>query len=419
MNIGPIAVVDVETTGLFPHRHHRIIEIAVVVVSLDGKIWREFVSLVNPMRDIGPSSIHGLNSEDILAAPKFSEIASDIVSSMDGCVAIAGHNIRFDREFLESEFSRIGQVFPPCPQLCTMQLGHRGRLEDCCAEFGIPFEGPAHTALHDARAAAHLLVCLLATQPEFKRPLIDLSPIVWPRTTPSRRKPLTRNESRQAHSGPSSYLQVLLSRKQPPQSLRENEGTLLAYAALLDRALEDRHIDEAETEALIETADRWGMANADIERIHHEYLNQLAIAALADGVVTTTEKRDLDLVARLLGEDSEQMKKIICEAADKIAQTTTPQVQHNQSDSTLTGKSVCFTGQLGRMYRSAAISRTIAESLAREAGLVISNGVTKSLDLLVVADPCTQSGKARKARGYGIRILHEPVFWKLLDVNVD
>ncbi|MCE9592114.1 MAG: hypothetical protein K8S99_16530 [Planctomycetes bacterium] len=51
---GPIAVIDVETTGLFPFRHDRVVELAVVVVRTDGQVEREFVSLLNPTRDIGP-----------------------------------------------------------------------------------------------------------------------------------------------------------------------------------------------------------------------------------------------------------------------------------------------------------------------------------------------------------------------------
>jgi DNA polymerase-3 subunit epsilon len=42
--------------------------------------------------------------------------------------------------------------------------------------------------------------------------------------------------------------------------------------------------------------------------------------------------------------------------------------------------------------------------------------VTKRLDLLVVADPDTQSGKARKAQDYGVRIMAEPAFWNALRV---
>ena len=59
----------------------------------------------------------------------------------------------------------------------------------------------------------------------------------------------------------------------------------------------------------------------------------------------------------------------------------------------------------------------MAEQLAADAGLRVMERVTKKLDMLVVADPASQSGKAKKAREYGIRILAEPVFWRLLGLN--
>src|SRR3990172_2875785 len=111
MSASPIAVIDVETTGLFPFRHHRVVEVAAVIARADGRIEREFVSLVNPGRDIGPSNIHGLTSEDVLHAPQFAEIAAQVLNVLSGTVAIAAHNVRFDRQFLESEFSRLGYQF--------------------------------------------------------------------------------------------------------------------------------------------------------------------------------------------------------------------------------------------------------------------------------------------------------------------
>jgi DNA polymerase-3 subunit epsilon len=61
----------------------------------------------------------------------------------------------------------------------------------------------------------------------------------------------------------------------------------------------------------------------------------------------------------------------------------------------------------------------MAEQIASKKGLQVMPSVTKKLDLLVVADPNTQSGKANKARQYGIRIVHEPVFWRVLGLVVD
>jgi hypothetical protein len=45
--------------------------------------------------------------------------------------------------------------------------------------------------------------------------------------------------------------------------------------------------------------------------------------------------------------------------------------------------------------------------------------VTKKLNILVVADAFTQSGKAKKARKYGTRIMPEIVFWQSLGVEVE
>ena len=54
------------------------------------------------------------------------------------------------------------------------------------------------------------------------------------------------------------------------------------------------------------------------------------------------------------------------------------------------------------MLDGALISRARAEQLATEAGLIVKKSVTRDLDILVVADPHSLSGKARKAREYGI-----------------
>ena len=75
---------------------------------------------------------------------------------------------------------------------------------------------------------------------------------------------------------------------------------------------------------------------------------------------------------------------------------------------------MCFTGDLLGRLRGERVTRELAEKLAAEAGLEIRATVTKRLDLLVVADPDTQSIKARKAREYGVRIMAERVFWAAL-----
>jgi DNA polymerase III subunit epsilon len=154
-------VVDVETTGLSPWRHDRIVEIAIVVITTDGSVHAEYESLVNPNRDLGPARIHGISSAEVLEAPKFEQIAGDVIDVLRSASALAGHNISFDRNFLVNEYERLGFVLPEMPCLCTYRLLGRNNLESVLQEFGIPFPGTAHQAIHDARATAKLIEVLL------------------------------------------------------------------------------------------------------------------------------------------------------------------------------------------------------------------------------------------------------------------
>ncbi len=157
------AVVDVETTGLFPRGHDRIVEIAVVQVSPCGEVEASWATLVNPQRDLGPQHIHQVRASDVLTAPTFAQIAGTLAALLVGRVFVA-HNASFDRRFVHSEFGALGHDVPIAAEttLCTMQwssqlLPHAPRsLAGCCATAGIVLED-AHEALADATATAALL----------------------------------------------------------------------------------------------------------------------------------------------------------------------------------------------------------------------------------------------------------------------
>jgi DNA polymerase-3 subunit epsilon len=120
------AVIDVETTGLSPAHHHRIVEIAVVLIDDDGNIVYEWETLLNPQRDVGATEIHGLSAGDVYSAPTFGQVASELGSLLRGRVPVA-HNLSFDGPFLASEFKRLGYIVPltRTAGLCTMRLASR------------------------------------------------------------------------------------------------------------------------------------------------------------------------------------------------------------------------------------------------------------------------------------------------------
>lgn len=412
-------MVDTETTGVYPGGHDRIIEVAVVRFRPDtGAIEDEYVTLVNPGRDIGRGDIHGITAGELLQAPPFAEVAGDVGQRLQGAVLV-GHNLRFDVGFLRAEYARLGVNLPLLPTLCTLQLAYRleskpsRSLAECCARAGVSHADP-HTALGDARACLGLLTYYLSRDPASR--LCDLGceceelpEPEWLSLPPSGRA-VPRGEAAARRAFERGYLSRLATRlpRTEGSSLREAE-----YLSLLDRVLEDRMLTREEADSLHEAAKAWGMAQNDVAGAHQAFLWAVARQARADGVVSDLERRDLLTLCELLGVDAETMVAVLDEPLEQPSEPST------EGPSALAGMSVCFTGELLGKVAGQRVTREMAEDAAKRAGMDVKSSVTKALDILVVADPDTQSGKAKKAREYGTRIMAEAVFWRSVGLEVE
>lgn len=107
--VRPLTFFDLETTGVDVRTDH-IVEIAMVRLE-PGGVVKEFTSLVNPCFPIPPSAtaIHGLADEDVANAPKFADIADEVLLFLEGS-DVGGYNIRkFDIPLLQDEFLRCGK----------------------------------------------------------------------------------------------------------------------------------------------------------------------------------------------------------------------------------------------------------------------------------------------------------------------
>ena len=62
----------------------RIVEIGIVRVSADGSTVDEYATLINPMRDVGPTHVHGITQEDVAHAPTFVEALGDVLARLAG-----------------------------------------------------------------------------------------------------------------------------------------------------------------------------------------------------------------------------------------------------------------------------------------------------------------------------------------------
>ncbi len=72
------AIVDLETTGLFPGGGDRIVEIAIIRLNENGHLLDTYSSLINPKRDIGATHVHGITAADVKNAPLFQDIVGDV-----------------------------------------------------------------------------------------------------------------------------------------------------------------------------------------------------------------------------------------------------------------------------------------------------------------------------------------------------
>jgi len=210
-----------------------------------------------------------------------------------------------------------------------------------------------------------------------------------------------------------SFISGLVGRL--PATAHPNES-FEEYAALLDRVLEDRRVEEHEAQALFALATECGIGREDAIRIHHGYMMDLLHVALEDGVITPTEQKDLDAVAKLLLIDPSQYETMRAEA---LSAPSAVEGHGRCRREDVAGKSICFTGTLGCCIKGSLATRDLAEDFARQHGMVVKSGVSKKLDFLVTADPDSVSGKARKARALGIRILAESVYWQMVGVDID
>lgn len=160
LRLAPIAVIDLEMTGLSPFGD-RICEIA-VVRGEGGLVQREFQTLVHPGVPMSDSARQctGITDTMLIGAPLFVEIAGDVVGALRGAVLVA-HNVDFDLGFLHRAFDGSPVVLPPPVTIDTLSIARRlfafkrNGLLDVCREMSVPISH-AHRALSDARATFDL-----------------------------------------------------------------------------------------------------------------------------------------------------------------------------------------------------------------------------------------------------------------------
>lgn len=274
-------------------------------------------------------------------------------------------------------------------------------LGQCCEALGIELVN-AHNALDDARATSRLvahLVEMVGQHPSWVAERDLSASFAWPGQRVPRPAPRTALRGA-ASDDPHVWLRSVLQAAWIPGS-PEDEAS---YLLLLSQALLDRHVSVSEGRVLREAAEAGGLTRETVSRLHHDHLRAIAVEALADGVVTPEERDDLERVAAALGLGVPYVDEALTWAATFAETRTTP----TTSFALAPGDRVVFTGEMERS-RDSWITEIVAAGLASE-------GVTKSTKVLVTAHPDSMSGKAAKARSYGIPVVSEEGFVRLFEV---
>jgi len=161
-------VVDLETTG-GTAATCEITEIGAVRYT-GGEETGRFQTLVDPGVAIPPfiTVLTGITQAMVVQAPRIEAVLPAFLEFL-GDAVIVGHNVRFDKSFLDAATERLGYGRLPNPTVDTLGLARRLvrrevrnlKLHTLAAYFRAPHP-PTHRALDDALATAHVFWELLA-----------------------------------------------------------------------------------------------------------------------------------------------------------------------------------------------------------------------------------------------------------------
>ena len=152
----------------------------------------------------------------------------------------------------------------------------------------------------------------------------------------------------------------------------------------------------------MKTANDLGISQSKVAELHSQYFESLVGLAWEDGVLTESEIGDLSRVADLLGIDAAELAN----ATQPREKTDAPEHAPGTAQRSFLepGDLVVLTGDMSQ-------PRNSIEAQLAAAGFKSHGAITKKVKLLVAADPDSLSGKARKARDYGIPVVGEEYLW--------
>ncbi len=163
-------VFDTETTGFYPDKGDRLVEIGAVELVDHLQTGVTFHEYINPERDVPEEvvKVHGLTYDFLKDYPTFEKIADKWIDFV-GDAKLVAHNATFDMNFVNYELKQICKPeFDQEIVIDTLEIakrlypGRHNSLDALCKRFNIDNSARTfHGALLDAQLLAEVYLELL------------------------------------------------------------------------------------------------------------------------------------------------------------------------------------------------------------------------------------------------------------------
>lgn len=399
------AVIDCETTGLNIRKNDRIIEIAVVLLDENFRITGMYETILNPERDLGLVSMHGIDGLIASEGSSFLKIMPSLSSLLHDRV-IVGQNVQFDTGMFEFEYNK--QNIKPDFGLAidTIQIAKslnlrvsNYKLQTLCNYFNIPLVD-SHQAMSDAIATAHLFVTLVTqfdprvrcypTDMRSSARAIDFSE--WK----------TRAEISGALAQP-VHLEGIIGRlhdvtaELPEKSIESYLKTI--HLVLLNGRFSSR--ERATMEALIA---KLSLTKRHVIDLNEEYIFMLICKNLTQHNLEWNESHiteHIEIVSAFTGVKDYSVKEMVQQTLEQNHLIEPTVFKLNSYFSLNSGDAFTITGEeldYDKEYWVRMLTRK---------GLIYKDTTTKACKFVIASDPYSLSSKSVTARKYGLPVLTE------------
>jgi len=184
------AFLDIETTGLSPWFGDRICQIA-IVTSEGRRVKSTFETLVNPEQPLSPAAayVNGLDENELAQAPRFAEIVGKLESLLKDAVVVC-HNSKFDIQFFDSEYRKLGREAEFPNLIDTLLLARQFydfpsyNLQQLAEAFKVSSNILSSRAVADALTAKNVFFAMMESLKSMGKPLDEFIGIynspAWP-----------------------------------------------------------------------------------------------------------------------------------------------------------------------------------------------------------------------------------------------